>query len=154
MPAITYVGIRSILTSPNCGLQMKKYLILSVLGTILLSCSDEDNENRSEFVSKTFDHLFFKTEQECIDAQPVPDFFINCHRQLHIVDDENVEIMLTDIIYSTNYTIKNNKIIIYSSSNTMEFQNDLIFEIVDPTTLKLTEDNTIWKVRIGDSIWN
>lgn len=133
---------------------MKKILLLSVLGILLFSCSDDDEIEQPEFAGKTFDHLYFETEQECLDAQPEPDFFMNCHQQVDFLDNENVEIMLTDIIYKTTYSINSSEIIVYSTPNTYEFQNDLIFQIINPSTLKLTRDNTIWKERTGNSPWN
>ncbi|WP_025666355.1 hypothetical protein [Aquimarina megaterium] len=134
---------------------MGKYFLLSILGIVLLSCSnDDDNSQNTEFVGKTFDYLFFETEQECIDAQTDPNFFINCHQELSFVDNENVEILFTDIKYSANYKVGNNKIVIYSSSNILEFQNDIIFEIINDSSLKFVDNNTIWKLRTGNSIWN
>lgn len=134
---------------------MRKYLILTFLGLVLLSCSDDDDDlNRHDFVGKTFDHLFFETEQECLDAQPDPDFFMNCHQQLDFLDEEKAEIMLSDIIYSTTYSVDNNRITVYSTEDTYEFREDLVFKIINPSTLKLTRDDTIWKEREGDSPWD
>ena len=91
---------------------MKKYFLLSITGMILLSCSNDDDFNKLLFIGKTFDYLYFETEQECIDAQPDPDFFINCHQELSFIDNKKVEIMFTDIIRSTTYTIEASKIVL------------------------------------------
>ncbi len=133
---------------------MKKYVLFLFVGISLLSCSNDDNSKQSEFIGKTFDYLFFETEQECIDAQPDPNFFINCHQEISIDDNENAEIMLTDIMYSVKYTIDNNELIIHSNSRTFEFQNDIIFEIINTSSLKLKSNNTIWNERIGNTLWN
>ena len=133
---------------------MKKYFLLSVLGILFLSCSSDDNSEQSELIGKTFDYLLFETEQECIDAQLDPNFFINCHQELSINDDENAEIILTDINYSVKYSIENGKLIIHSNTTTFEFQNDMTFEIINTTSLKLLSNNTIWNERIGNTLWN
>ena len=133
---------------------MKKLLLLFLFGITILSCSKDENFKQSKFIGKTFDYLFFETEQECINAQPDPNFFINCHQELSFMDNENAEIMLTDIKYSVGYTIENNKIIIHPNSRTFEFQNNLIFEIINDSSLRLTENNTIWNERIGNTLWN
>ncbi|WP_024770898.1 hypothetical protein [Aquimarina macrocephali] len=133
---------------------MGKYFLLSIFGVLLLSCSNDDDSQKIEFIGKTFDYLFFETEQECIDAQTDPNFFINCHQELSFIDTENVEIVFTDIKYSSNYKIENNKVVIYSSSNTLGFQNNIVFEILNNSSLKLVDNNTIWKLRTGNSIWD
>jgi len=133
---------------------MKKYFILLALGTLFLNCSNNDNSEQYEFIGKTYDYLFFETEQECINAQPDPNFFLNCHQEISFIDKGKAEIILTDIPYSVDYTIEKSKIIIHSSPNTFEFQNDLIFEILNNSSLKLIDNNTIWNERIGNSLWN
>jgi len=133
---------------------MKKYYLLTILGILILSCSNDDNSQQSEFVGKTFDHLHFETEQDCINAQSNPNFFINCHQELSFIDSEKANIILTDIMYSVNYTVENDKIIIHAHSRTFEFQNDIIFEVIDNASLKFTAYNSFWNERIGNSIWN
>ncbi len=133
---------------------MRKYFLLSALGILFLNCSNDDNSQQSELIGKTFDHLFFETEQECIDAQPDSKFFINCHQELSINDDENADIVLSDIIYSVKYSIENDKLVIYSNTTTIEFQNDMTFEIINTNSLKLLSNNTIWNERIGNTLWN
>ncbi len=69
---------------------MKKLLqiCLSVIIISSLSCSNDKNSGDSELAGKTFDYLFFETEQECIDAQTNPDFFTNCHEEIEFIDDD------------------------------------------------------------------
>lgn len=132
---------------------MKTYFLSSLIGILLLSCSSDDNSEASKFIGKTFDYVYFETEQECLDAQPDPNFFINCHQELSFIDNENAEIMLTDIMYSINYTIDNDNIIIHAHSRTLEFQNDIIFKIMTNASLKHIDNNTIWNTRTGNTLW-
>ncbi len=132
---------------------MKRYFSLLLIGITLLSCSNENYSEKSDLIGKTFDYLFFETEQECLDAQPDPNFFINCHQELNFIDNEKAKIILTDIIYSVSYTIENDKIIIHSSPNTFEFQNDIIFEKVSTFSLKRLDNDTLWNERNGNSLW-
>jgi hypothetical protein len=132
---------------------MKKYFICLLVGITLLSCTKDKFPERKKFVGKTFDHIFYETEQDCIDSQTDPNFFINCHQELTF-NNNNSEIMLTDIIYTANYSVKNNRIFIHANSETLEFPNDLIFEIINTSSLKLISDNTIWNERIGNTPWN
>ena len=134
---------------------MKNYFLILFIGITLFNCSsDDDNSQQSELIGKTFDHLFFETEQECIDAQSDPNFFINCHQELSIIDNENAEIILTDNIYAVKYSIENGKLIIHSNATTAEFQNDLIFELINISSLKLISNNSIWNERIGNTLWD
>ena len=134
---------------------MKNYFLILFIGITLFNCSsDDDNSQQSELIGKTFDHLFFETEQECIDAQSDPNFFINCHQELSIIDNENAEMILTDNIYAVKYSIENGKLIIHSNATTAEFQNDLIFELINISSLKLISNNSIWNERIGNTLWN
>lgn len=133
---------------------MKNKILILLIAFSLFSCSNDDNVEQNEFIGKTFDYLFFETEQECINAQPDPNFLLNCHQEISFIDKETAEIILTDIIYSVNYTIDDSKIIIHSSPNTYEFSNDIIFEKVSSFSIKRIENNTIWNHRQGNSIWN
>ena len=133
---------------------MKYYLSTILMGLILLSCSGDDDSNNNILIGATFDYLFFQTQQECLDAQPDPNFFINCHQELSFIDSNTARIVLTDIIYNVDYVIFANMVIIRSSSNTFEFSNDITFEILNDYSLRKTDDGTIWNRRIGNSIWD
>ncbi|WP_062057661.1 hypothetical protein [Aquimarina longa] len=133
---------------------MKIYFLISVIGILLLSCTNDDDSEQSSFIGKTFDHLYFKTEQECTNAQTNQDFFINCHQELSFTDNKKAVIMLTDIRYSVNYTIEGNKIIINASPSTSGFLNNMTFEIINASSLKLINDHTTWNERIGNTLWD
>lgn len=132
---------------------MKHYFISFILGLTLLSCSNDDM-GAFNFEGQTFIHSFFDTEQECLEAQPTPDFFINCHQELRILDSNRAEIMLTDILYSVTYIIENNTLMLLPSESPYEFDENLTFEIIDNKTLKSIDFNSTWKLMEGNSIWN
>ena len=133
---------------------MKKYFLLLLIGITLLNCSNDDNSEQSKFIGKTFDYLFFETEQECINTQPDPTFSLNCHREIRFINKEIAEIILTDILYSVNYTIDESKIIIHSSPHTFEFQNDIIYEKISDSSIQRLENNTVGNQRNGHSLRN
>ena len=123
---------------------------------LLISCSNtdrfnEDNGSKSELAGKTYDYLLFESEQECINAQPDPDFFLNCHREIHFVDDRNAQIMLTDMVIPVQYTVEENNVVINFSTDQ---SSTLTFEKVTHSSLKLLNDDSIWKERTGESIWD
>jgi len=118
---------------------------------LLFSCTNDD-DLKEEFVGKTFDDLFYETEQTCLDSQFDPNFFINCHQELHFVSSQKVEVMLSDIIQSTTYSVSSTQVIIHTSEDTFEFQSDLVFERLDLNTPRKSDDDTIWRLREGNSI--
>lgn len=126
-------------------------LFLSIIIISSLGCSNDNHSGNSELVGKTFDHLFYATEQECSDAQTNPNFFINCHEEIRFIDNETAEIMLTDMVYSVTYTVEENSVNIYFSNTETPF---LIFEKINNSSLKLLSNNTVWNKRNGDSIWD
>jgi len=132
---------------------MRCYFLTFILGLTLLSCSN-DELNTFNFEGQTFIHSFFETEQECLEAQPTPDFFINCHQELRIHDSNSAEIMLTDILYSVTYKIENNSLILFPHESLYEFDENLTFEIIDNKTLKSIDFNSTWKLMEGNSIWD
>src|SRR5680860_457816 len=117
---------------------MKPKSVIYLLILIVISaCSQVGITGRENiFKNKTFVHLYFETEEECIASQPEPDFFYNCNQQLDFLKDKKVQIMLT---FEPNSEIPDGKI---------------IFEILNPTKLLKTDDHTIWKKMNGNSIWN
>ena len=134
---------------------MKKYFSL-LTAILLISCSNSDRSNEnsaaeSELTGKTYDYLLFESEQECINAQPDPNFFLNCHREIHFVDDRNAQIMLTDMVIPVKYTIEANKIVIDFSTDQ---SSTLTFEKVNSSSLKLLNDDSVWNERTGESIWD
>ena len=88
-----------------------------------------------------------------MDAQP-PDFFINCHQQVDFLKNNEVEIMLTDVIWRGAYEVVNKKIIISMESNFEVPSGEIIFEVKNNTLLIKADDKTEWRKMKGNSIWN
>ncbi|MFD0861989.1 hypothetical protein ACFQ1M_07205 [Sungkyunkwania multivorans] len=132
---------------------MKRSMVLFLTVSFLLGCSSSDDVRKADYVGKTFDHRFFDTLQECLDAQPDPNFFINCHQQLSFIDLETAEISLTDIIYRVDYSVFGNRVTLRSGPNTLEFQQDIVFERISDSSLRRISDNSVWYERNGDDIW-
>ncbi|HZJ37339.1 MAG TPA: hypothetical protein VFD29_12030 [Gillisia sp.] len=108
----------------------------------------------NSFKNKTFVHPYFETEKECIASQPEPDFFYNCHQQLDFLKDKKVQIMLSDILWNGEYKLEGNTIILTFEPNSEIPDAEIIFEILNPSKLLKTDDQTIWKKMNGNSIWN
>lgn len=126
--------------------------LLVFLGTGCTHIATSNRENK--FKNKVFVHLFFNSEQECIDSQPEPDFWYNCHQQLDFLEENKVQIMLTDIIWQGTYKIQKDLVILSFEPNYEIPSGEIIFEIVNSSKLINTENNTIWKKVSGNSIWN
>lgn len=88
-----------------------------------------------------------------MDAQPEPDFFHNCHQQIDFIKDRKVRIMLTDILWDGTYKIQGDLLILTFEPNFEIPTGEIIFEILNPTLLIKTDDNTLWKKMKGNSIW-
>lgn len=122
---------------------------------MVLSCTNVPLPAKENiFKNKVFVHLYFSTEKECIEAQPDPDFFINCHQQLDFLGNNEVHIMLTDIIYIGTYEVSGKYLIVYVENSPEIPEGEIIFEIVNPTKLIKLDDKTMWKKVSGNSIWN
>jgi len=76
-----------------------KMLITGVLSIlVLVSCSPGGLPAKDNMLkNKSFVHLYYPSEKECMDSQPNPDFFQNCHQQVDFYKNNRVEIMFTDI---------------------------------------------------------
>lgn len=135
---------------------MKAKTVISLLILIVISaCSQVSITGRENiFKNKTFVHLYFETEEECIASQPEPDFFYNCHQQLDFLKDKKVQIMLTDILWIGEYKLEGDAIILTFEPNNEIPNGEIIFEILTPTKLLKTDDSTIWKKVNGNSIYN
>lgn len=119
------------------------------------ACTQNGTSAReSTFQNKSFVHLYFETEQECLDAQPEPDFFQNCHQQVDFMEDRKVRIMLTDILWDGIYEVQRDLIILTFDPNFEIPSGEIIFEITNPNRLIKTDDNTLWEKMNGNSIWN
>lgn len=125
-------------------------LILMVFGCTTVPLPAKENM----FKNKVFVHLYFDTEEECMAAQPDPDFFINCHRQLDFISNNEVHVMLTDIIYQGTYEVSGKHLIVYVENSPEVPGGEIIFEIINPVKLIKVDDKTLWKKVSGNSIWN
>ncbi|MDN5200861.1 hypothetical protein QQ008_05800 [Fulvivirgaceae bacterium BMA10] len=132
---------------------MKKVSIVIIIFSFLYPGCSNDLEIKFSLAGQTFDHLFFETKQACLDAQPYPDFFLNCHQSLEFLDGREAHITFTDIINKVSYSFHRNQIVLSPKGST-EFTNRIVFDIIDENTLRLTTDDTIWKRRKGESIWD
>jgi len=135
---------------------MKPKSVISLLILIVISaCSQVATTGRENIIkNKSFVHLYFETEEECIASQPEPDFFYNCHQQLDFLKDKKVQIMLTDILWIGDYKLEGDTIIMTFENNYEVPDGELIFEILNPNQLLKTDDRTIWKKINGNSIYN
>lgn len=132
-----------------------KSTIFLLILIVFSACSKNTITGRENiFKNKTFVHLYFETEEECIASQPEPDFFYNCHQQLDFLEDKKVQIMLTDILWIGEYKLEGDTIILTFEPNYEIPNGEIIFEILNPTKLLKTEDHTIWKKMNGNSIYN
>lgn len=134
-------------------MKLKSAIFLLVLLAIT-ACSQVGTSARENmFKNKSFVHLFFETEEECLASQPEPDFFYNCHQQLDFLKYKKVQIMLSDIIWIGQYKLEGDKIILTFEPNYEIPDGEIILEILNPSTLLKTDDQTIWKKMKGNSIW-
>jgi hypothetical protein len=125
---------------------MKNNLIILIGFVLLAGCSKEDLEKK--YIGNKYAHVFFETREECEASWEI--YFMNCAQILEVVNDSEVEIMLTDIMYTTKFHIKNGNLIVKSTPETYEFSEDLIFKIQENGNLKLGESE--W-VKFEDSIY-
>lgn len=131
-----------------------KGVIFVLILSAIIACSQVGTSARENmFKNKTFVHLYFETEEECLASQPEPDFFYNCHQQLDFLKDKKVQIMLTDILWVGEYKLEVDKIILTFEPNNEIPDGKITFEILTPTVLLKTDEQTIWKKMNGNSIW-
>ncbi|APG59859.1 hypothetical protein [Christiangramia salexigens] len=126
-------------------MRLKPTFLLFLLAFSIIGCSKNDSTNETEntknLIGNKYAHLLFETREECEAAQE--SYMINCAQGLEIISDTEVRIFLTDILYNSNFYVKNNMLVVESTPDTYEFSEDLIFEIMDNGDLKLGEDNWI-----------
>jgi len=132
-----------------------KSVIFLFIIIVISACSRAViTERENIFKNTTFVHLYFETEEECLASQPEPDFFYNCHQQLDFLKDNKVQLMLTDILWIGEYKLGGDTIILTFEANNEVPNGELIFEILNPTKLLRSDDQTIWKKVNGNSIYN
>lgn len=105
-----------------------------------------------QFENKSYVHLFFPSEKECMDSQP-PDFFINCHQQVDFYENNRAEIMLSDVIWVGTYYVENKILTIEFDANFEVPEGEIKFVILNNNVLKRMDDKSIWKKLKGNSIW-
>lgn len=133
---------------------MKNITTICCIIMLLGSCSPQIIPIREKMlVNKSFVYLYFKTEKECMEAQPDPDFFINCHQQVDFYPDQRVEIMLSDIYYRGTYQIMGNLVILTFEPGPEIPEGEIIFEMLNPAKLLHLEHGTVWKKVSRNSIW-
>lgn len=131
----------------------KKITMLFIIVT-LTSCFQEKISGRDNMLkNKSFVHLFFESEKECMDAQPDPDFFHNCHQQLDFYENNEVDIMLSDIIWRGNYSVRGNQVILTFEPNHEIPDGEIRFEMLPANKLLHLKNRSIWKKVNGNSIW-
>lgn len=141
-------------SSLNLADMEKKLLYIFVMVLFITSCSQDANPGRENmFKNKTFVHLYFDSEEECLAAQPHPDFWTNCHQEIIFHDRKEVTIMLTDILWKGNYKIKGDLLILNFENNPEVPTGEINFKIINPTKLIRLDDNTLWKKLSGYSVW-
>lgn len=127
--------------------------VLSIL--VLVSCSPGGLPAKDNMLkNKSFVHLYFESEKECLDSQPNPDFFQNCHQQVDFYKNNRVELMLSDIYYQGTYRMEGNLVILEFEPSPEIPDGIVIFEMVNPTKLIHSESGTVWKKMSGKSIYN
>lgn len=133
---------------------MKNTLITFCIIMLLGSCSKNDVPVRENMLkNKSFVYLYYPTLKDCLDAQPDPDFFINCHQQVDFYSEKRVEIMLTDIYYRGTYEILGNLVVLSFEPGPEIPDGKIIFQMLNPAKLLHVEYGTVWKKISGNSIW-
>jgi len=109
---------------------------------LLTGCSKDECSDGLEksLVGNKYAHLLFETREECEASWEL--YFMNCAQTIEVLNETQVEIMLTDILYRADFYVENGKFVVKSSPDTYEFSQDLIFDIAENGNLKL-----------GDEIW-
>lgn len=134
---------------------MERKIIMVISFLLLLACSRGESSAKEEIlINTTYAHIFFNSEKECLDAQPEPGFFYNCHQQLDFYANNKVEIMLSDIIWRGEYQIEKNTVTLTFEPNYEIPQGEMKFKILYPNWLVNLKTQTLWEKVTGDSIWD
>ena len=122
---------------------------------LLGSCSKNDIPVRENMlVNSSFVYLYFPTLKECMEAQPDPDFWINCHQQVDFYPGNRADIMLTDIYYRGTYRIMGNLVVLTFEPGPEIPDGEIVFQMLNPSKLLYLDNGTVWKKMSGNSIWD
>ena len=133
-------------------MKLKSEIFLYIL-LVISSCSTDRTE-KDLYKNNSYVHLFFETEEECIASQPEPDFFYNCYQQLDFLDDKKVQILLSDILWTGEYRLEKDKLVLTFTPNNEIPNGQIIFEILNNSKLLKLDDQSIWKKINGNSIYD
>lgn len=133
---------------------MKPSILLLLVIVCLYSCSPQTLNGKESLLKDTsYVYLYHETEKECLDSQPDPDFFMNCHQQVDFYKDNRVEIMLSDIYWRGKYKMEGTTVVLKFEPNHEIPNGEIVFEVFNPVILYNLENETIWRKLSGTSIW-
>ena len=133
---------------------MKNIFTICCVIMLFGSCSPHGMPVKEKMlINKSYVHLFFETQKECMDSQPDPDFFINCHQQVDFYKDNVVDIMLSDIYYRGTYQIFGNLVVLTFEPGPEIPDGEIVFEMINPAKLLHLEHGNVWKKVSGNSVW-
>jgi len=134
---------------------MKNITFCAFILLLLGSCTPHAVPIKEKMlVNKSFVYLYYPSMKKCMDAQPDPDFFLNCHQQVDFYPNNRVDIMLSDIYYRGTYQIMGNLVVLTFEPGPEIPEGEIIFEMLNPAKLLYLENGTVWKKVSGNSIWN
>lgn len=133
---------------------MKNTLLICGIIIFLVGCTTNDVPARENMLkNKSFVYLYYPTLKECLEAQPDPEFFINCHQQVDFYPNKRADIMLTDIYYRGTYRIQGNLVVLTFEPGGEIPDGEITFQMLNPTKLLHLEHGNVWKKISGRSIW-
>lgn len=133
---------------------MKKIITYSIIIMILGSCSHNAVPVKENMLkNKSFVYLYYPTLKECLNAQPDPDVFQNCHQQVDFYADKKVEIMFSDIYYRGTYKILGDLVVLTFEPSHEIPKGEIVFEMLNPAKLLFLKEGTVWKKMSGGDIW-
>lgn len=133
---------------------MKNFIYKCCIILLLGACSHNAIPAKDSMLkNKSFVYLYYPTLKDCLEAQPDPDFFLNCHQQVDFYPDNRAEIMLTDIYYRGTYSILGNLVVLTFDPAPEIPDGEITFELLHPNKLLHLEYGTVWKKVSGNSIW-
>lgn len=117
-------------------------LFLMFIGFIVSCSNDNDTNERFEIRERLEINGLFTHQISDFDSLVNPEF--NYIQFVKFNDDSTVDVLMNggDIVFSTKYQIKDNKII-FEQTGGLNF--DISFNIQNETTLKRIEKDEVWK---------